>query len=247
MMDDTTRLKYLLFQIRNSDDPMRDHEVQCFAQHLGCSVQQINVHDLIAGPPPEIKIANTDAVLIGGSGDYSVVTGGVWLDDALQTMVQLVEQSVPTFASCWGFQALARALGGKVVNDLGRAEIGSLEIRLTDSGQLDPLFSSLGESFTAQMGHEDIVDEIPDQAVLLASTDRVRCQAFTFPGKLIYATQFHPELAMDDLITRLKTYPQYVQKISGLPFDEFVKTCRPTPQTNQLLTRFAQSLARQLA
>ena len=61
-------------------------------------------------------------MLIGGSGAYSATGEGKWLDRTLDLLRDLVEASQPTFASCWGFQAMARALGGHVVTDLQRAE-----------------------------------------------------------------------------------------------------------------------------
>ena len=76
--------------------------------------------------------------------------------------------SKPTFASCWGFQALAKALGGSVVSDITRAELGTCELQLTQAGQRDPVFRQLGASFYAQVGHHDTVDVLPADAVPLA-------------------------------------------------------------------------------
>lgn len=237
-----SQLRYLLFQIRKPDDPMRKHEVDCFAQELGCPPSNIRVHDLISGPPKQESINQASAVLIGGSGDYSVVEGGPWLNEALATFRDLFEQGKPTFASCWGFQAFARALGGVVVTDLSRAELGTLELSLTEGGLEDPLFKPLGSTFKAQLGHQDIVDRLPAGAVCLASSKKVENEAFMFPEKLIYATQFHPELSKSGLLMRLKIYPTYVERISGLSFEEFVASCSDTPETSHLLSRFAEQL-----
>ena len=35
------RLRYLLLQVRNHDDPMAGHEVECFARALGCETAHI--------------------------------------------------------------------------------------------------------------------------------------------------------------------------------------------------------------
>ena len=242
MTKSADQLKYLLLQIRKLDDPMREHEVRCFARGLGCDFQNISIHDLIGSSPSLEQYRAVDAVLIGGSGDYSVVTGGPWFDAAIESFQVLYEKKIPTFASCWGFQAFAAALGGRVVHDLNRAELGTPEIKLTQHGLVDPLFQPLGSKFRAQMGHEDIVDEIPNDAILLASTDRVTNQAFTFSDRLIYATQFHPELEAEDLILRLEAYPRYVEKISGMQFEEFKKLCQPTRQVRGVLRRFADAL-----
>ncbi len=235
-------LTYLLLQVRKKDDPMRDHEVECFAQALRCPIGNIATHDLISSHPAQTQIDRVDAVLIGGSGDFSVARGGPWLPQAMRTFQDLHNISKPTFASCWGFQAFARALGGEVITDIGRAELGTLEMNLTAAGLQDPLFSPLGNTFFGQLGHEDIVLRLPPGAVLLASSKKVENQAFTFAGKPIYCTQFHPEMAAADLIQRLRAYPQYLEKITGWTIDEFRKHCHETPDTVLLLSRFSDSL-----
>ncbi len=234
------KLRYLLLQSRNRDDPMCAQEVGCFAWALRCAPEQIRVFDLIGGSPARLPLNAADVVLLGGSGDYSVAKGGPWLEGALEAMRTLHALDKPTFASCWGFQAMARALGGEVVTDLARAELGTLALRLTPEGRQDPVFAPLGTRFRAQMGHQDIVVRLPPDAVRLASTDRVENQAFRFAGKPIYCTQFHPELDLTGLLERLRAYPQYVRKIAGVPYDAFVRTCAETPETNTLLARFVR-------
>ncbi|MEE2719131.1 MAG: type 1 glutamine amidotransferase, partial [Planctomycetota bacterium] len=119
----TSTVQYLLMQVRNPGDPMAAHEVRAFAQHLGCNETQIRTWDLLRGAPGTDTLDECDIVLIGGSGDYSVVEGGAWLDPALDAMRLLHELDKPTFASCWGCQAMARAMGGTVVTDPQRAEV----------------------------------------------------------------------------------------------------------------------------
>lgn len=189
--------------------------------------------------PPSIPfLKRHDMVLIGGSGDYSVAEGGPWLEPALDVMRELADFSIPTFASCWGFQAIAKAYGGDVVTDLSRAELGTLMVRLTDEGKRDPLFGELPTEFPAPLGHQDIVDSLPENAILLASTDRVAHQAFRLKGKPIYGTQFHPELRLNALLERVTAYPEYVEKIRGLSIDEFSKLCVETYEVQSLLRRF---------
>ena len=235
-------LNYLLLQMRNPDDPMRQHEVQCFARFLRSSPEQIRVVDLLRQPPTLSQLDEADIVLLGGSGDYSVAEGGPWLESALASMRELHATSKPTFASCWGFQAMAKAMGGEVVKDMSRAEVGTYKVHLSPAGQDDPVFGPLGTPFDAQIGHEDIVDRLPDDAVLLASTERVTNQAFRFEGRPIYCTQFHPELDRELLHDRLRTYPAYVESIAGVPLAEFLQTTRESYETQELLTRFVDEL-----
>ena len=145
---------------------MAANEAFAFRRALGLQPDQLEVFDLLAGAPALSLLRSADAVLIGGSGDHSVVRGGPWLAGALGAMERLYEHSVPTFASCWGFQGLAKALGGRVVTDHARAEVGVLPLDLTEAGERDPVFGPIGSGFPVVIGHEDIVDELPEGAVV---------------------------------------------------------------------------------
>ena len=101
-----------------------------------------------------------------------------------------------------------------MVTDHARAEVGVVPLELTDAGRRDPVFSPLGSPFPAVFGHEDIVDDLPPDAVSLASSATIENEALMFPGKPIYATQFHPELDRDDLIQRIAVYSHYL-KLTG--------------------------------
>ena len=82
-------------------------------------------------------------LLLGGSGHYSAAGEGEWLERALDLMREIHRLAKPTFASCWGFQAMARAMGGRCVHDLPNAEVGTIEVELTAAGREDPLFGNL--------------------------------------------------------------------------------------------------------
>ncbi|NNM26643.1 MAG: type 1 glutamine amidotransferase [Phycisphaerales bacterium] len=237
-----SRLRYLLLQVRDPDDPIREHEIECFARAFEVPVDRISIFDLLSGAPTARRLAAADVVLLGGSGDYCVSDGGPWLEPALDTMRELHRRRQPTFASCWGCQAMALALGGAVVRDMARAELGTLEVQVTDAGRADPVFGPLAPSFPAQAGHQDIIDALPPDATLLASTTRVPNQAFRFDDRPIYCTQFHPELSLEDLLVRLRTYPEYVERIAGMPFDEFAASCRESAQTTAVLQRFVRGV-----
>ncbi len=240
-------IEFLLLQVRNADDPMLLQEVGCFARALAVDPAQIKVHDLLSGAPTDDQLHEVDFVLLGGSGDYSVAEGGPWLEPALVAMRHLVEIAKPTFASCWGFQAMAKALGGQVITDTDRAELGSIEVFLTDAGQQDPLFGPLGKRFLAPMGHQDCVVRLPAAAHLLASSAKVQNQAFRVGDKPIYCTQFHPELNRIELCQRVDAYPQYVQSISGLPLEQFKQGCVETTETSKLLRRFVEQVLQGVA
>jgi GMP synthase (glutamine-hydrolysing) len=217
---------------------MRAQEVRCFARMLDCEISAIEVFDLLSAAPSIDKLQRADLILLGGSGHYSAAAEGLWLDRALDCMREVHRIAKPTFASCWGFQAMSRAMGGHCIRDLPNAEIGTIELSLTEAGRQDPLFGGLPQNFDAQAGHEDHVVHLPEDAVLLASSERVSEQAFRFKNRPIYCTQFHPELDRAAMLERVIAYPEYVARIARVPFDDFVSSVRDTPEANLLLRRF---------
>ena len=221
---------------------MATQEVLCFARSLPCTSSNIEVFDLLSGAPSTLALKRTDVVLIGGSGEHSVVRGGPWLSRALDTMTELYAKSRPTFASCWGFQAMAQALGGTVVTDRDRAEVGTAWVELTHDGEADPVFGPLGKRFRVPIGHEDVVTKIPKSARLLASSDLVENQAFVFLDKPIYATQFHPELNRADLVARLTKYTEYLPLTGHKSIKEFEDNTPETPESESILPRFLKEV-----
>lgn len=220
---------------------MREHEHQCFADQLRIAQSTINTWNLLQGPPPIDRVQDAAAVLVGGSGDYSVVHGGPWLPAALDAMRRLVDEGVPTFASCWGFQAMSLALGGRVDHLPTRGHVGTCMLNATSAGQRDALFGKLGKTFAAQLGHEDVVTDAPDGATVLATSAYGDIQAWRIGGLNIWGTQFHPELRMEDLALRLRTYPKYITDMLGMTWDDFAQShLQPSPRTDALLNAFAQ-------
>lgn len=234
------RIRFLLLQVRNPDDPMRLHEVQAFARALRIVPEQIAVFDLLSDSAVDASLRDADMFLLGGSGKYSAAGQGEWLDRALDVLRRVHETRKPTFASCWGFQAMARAMGGRVINDRSWAEVGTHSLTLTDAGRDDPVFGPLGDSFLAQMGHEDHVVELPTNTTLLASSKRAVHQAYRFDDRPIYCTQFHPELTGDDLQLRVQAYPEYIEEIAKVSYEEFVASIKETPGSEALLRRFVE-------
>ncbi|MEX1026570.1 MAG: hypothetical protein WD049_00985, partial [Candidatus Paceibacterota bacterium] len=78
-------------------------------------------------------------------------------------------------------------------------------------------------------------------AILLASSKTVENQAFRFANKLIYCTQFHPELDRTAFLERVEAYPSYVELIAGVSLEDFSRIrCQDTPVAGSLLRRFLE-------
>jgi GMP synthase (glutamine-hydrolysing) len=139
---------------------------------------------------------------------------------------------------------MAAAMGGRVVQDRSRAEVGTHEVFLAPAARGDPVFGSLPPSFAAQMGHEDLVEELPPRTTLLASSDVVVNQAYRFEDAPVYCTQFHPELDSAGLLARLSAYPRYASEVAGMPFQAIVDRIENAPAANRLVRLFVRNFVR---
>lgn len=185
---------------------MAAHERQCFAEAARLPLDHVGMHFMQDGRPSRGVLTGCDGVFFGGSGAYSVLDDHPWIHDMLSGLLEAVELGVPAYASCFGFQGLAVAMGGEVVHDLDRKEMGGTVLRLTEDGATDGLFSALPANFYGQQGHEDHVVAVPRGVTLLARGQGVEAQAFKVDGVPFWASQFHPELRKRHTIERFEHY-----------------------------------------
>lgn len=241
-------MRILLFQIRDPDDKMLKHEYECFVDKLrpleGSIDLELSSYNVIAEPNGYDKIwKDYDLVLIGGSGDYGCVgNSDAWFLRFCGVLQEIVDNERPLFASCFGHQALAVALGGEVITDKARAELGTLEVTLSEAGQMDPLLSTLGDTFLAQFGHNDQVSRLPEGAVNLAFTERCNVQAYTLKDKMVYACQFHPELSYLENRQRAERYFRVYDPELANP-ETLATLFRPSERSSDLLPRFVKMVS----
>ena len=109
---------------------------------------------------------------------------------AIRTAV--VDRKLPYMGVCLGHQLLGAALGGRV-GKAPQAEVGILEVELTEAGRQDPLFDGIAGRFKALQWHGAEVAEAPTGAVILAQSPLCRVQAMRI-GRHAYGMQYHTEL-----------------------------------------------------
>ncbi|TVQ91383.1 MAG: type 1 glutamine amidotransferase [Deltaproteobacteria bacterium] len=229
------RLRALLVSLRDPDDPMAAHEHTCFLEHSGLERDQLDMHPMIRGRPDPGRY---DVIFFGGSGAYSVLDDTWWIRETIDVMVEVVDRKIPTYASCFGFQGLALALGGRVEQDASRAEMGSHHLHRSQAAADDPLFSILPERFWAQQGHKDHVMGLPEGVTLLAHGDGTHHQAFKVNRAPFWASQFHPELTVKTTVARFVHYAEhYLSPEEREPTLRLLKSGRDSPEVGQLLRR----------
>lgn len=247
----STTLDILLLQARTPDDPILEHEYECFLERAGRPPEAFRALNMVTESFGPELLKEFDVVTVGGAGDYSLVEGEAdWFEDLFATMRSVVDRGMPMFASCFGLQAMIQALDGRLVRDPEASEVGTFEMRLTDEGRRDPFFGDLPEAFDAQLGHKDSVVELPDSCVRLAESERCPVQAVRIEGQPIYATQFHPELTARDNIER---YARYIESYKGIDesYEEAMERAealhRESPEAAGLLERFLDATERRHA
>ncbi len=229
----------LLLQVRERVD-VEQQEWACFVEQCGVAEEQLDTINLVREPSPDMKrIADAQAVLIGGAGVYSATKDYPFTNALTEIIQQRDTDATPLFGACYGHQFIARVLGGRVETDVSRAEVGTHEVTLSDSGTSDPLLAGLPTQFPANMGHNDHVTRLPDSAIELAHSPRSRNQILRIADKPIYGVQFHSELTHERLIERLVIY----QELYMPEDDEFARISQnptPTPDAVSILRRFIE-------
>lgn len=126
-----------------------------------------------------------------------------------ELLAEAVDEGVPVLGICFGAQLLARALGGEVYA-ADSPEIGWCEIVPTGAAADDPVLGHAEGRTGVYQFHLDTFS-LPDGAVLLASSDRFRNQAFRVGSA--WGLQFHPEVDIPTFEEWLGNHPGYVEKL----------------------------------
>lgn len=236
-------LQIRLIQVRDEPD-MLAQEQAVFLERCCLNSEQLHCTNAAQEPLHLSILDDVDAVMIGGSGAYSVTKRYTWTDDLTALVQASYNNDLPLFGSCWGHQFIAFALGGTVIHDPSRAEMGCGDVSLTDIGRTDPLFADFPATFKANMGHQDRVSVLPPNALELATNDVAPNQAFRIVGKPIYGTQFHSELDAQAERERLFAYRDHYRDV--LDADAFQRTLDSLAETTEvdgLLYAFLQKFA----
>ena len=159
-----------------------------YAQLIARRVREANIYSEVVPhsmPVAEILAKKPKALILSG-GPSSVYEPG-----APRLNQELLEAGVPVLGLCYGFQAIAQALGGKV------APTGTREYGATVLTELEPdsiLLKGQNLNQNVWMSHGDAVHEAPAGFAVTAVSPGSPVAAFENQEKKIYGVQWHPEV-----------------------------------------------------
>ena len=158
-----------------------------YAQLIARRVREARVYSEIVPhtmPVSELLAKNPAAIVLSGG------PASVYSDGAPAVERELFLSGVPVLGICYGFQAMAHALGGTVARTETR-EYGSTAVEITSGGAL---LEGTPAAQTVWMSHGDAVTAAPEGFEVLASSAGAPVAAFEDTARRLYGVQWHPEV-----------------------------------------------------
>ena len=149
-------------------------------QHVFCRI--VPPRDLT--PATLIKLRPKAVILSGGPN--SVYQKGAPLPPA-----EIFQFGIPTLGICYGMQAMAHQLGGKVGRAKSR-EYGRAPVKVVKA---EGLFKDVRRESVSWMSHGDSVVKLPAGFEVVAETENTGSAAIANAKQKLYGLQFHPEVA----------------------------------------------------
>ena len=157
-----------------------------YSQLIARRVRELNVYsELISADIHREHLARLNPkgfILSGGP-------SSVYDENAPLVPDFILDSGLPILGICYGMQAIAHQMGGKVA-PAAKREYGRATAYVVESGS--PLFAGLPSSLEVWMSHGDQVVEPPPGFTVLARTDNSKAAALG-KGNII-GLQFHPEV-----------------------------------------------------
>ena len=158
-----------------------------YAQLIARRVREAKVYSEIVphtASVADILARGPKAVILSG-GPSSVYEPGAPRLDA-----DLLAHDLPVFGICYGFMAMAQALGGTVART-GQREYGRTPVSVLDGGRL---LRGLPATITSWMSHGDEVTAAPKGFQVTARSPRATVAAFEDAERRLAGVQWHPEV-----------------------------------------------------
>ncbi len=155
------------------------------------------------------------------SGGPASVTG----PDSPRAPPHFFEAGVPVLAICYGQQAMALQLGGRVASSDSR-EFGRAFIEVTGESMLFDGLWKPGERHQVWMSHGDRVEELPEGFAVVARSEGAPFAIATDEKRRFFSLMFHPEVVHTPDGGRLLA--NFVRHVCGLAGDWTMAEYRAT-------------------
>ena len=213
MPTDTDHAPFLLLSIR-AEDEAADDEYLAMMRFAGLDTSGLHRIRLTHRSLGLVDLDDWSGIILGG-GPYNVsdaadsksATQQRVESELLPLLSRIVDRDFPFLGCCYGVGTLGSVIGAAVDRTYSEP-VGAVTITLTPAGRDDPLFADLPDVFDAYGGHKEAASSLPAHVVSLASSASCPVQGFRV-GNNVYATQFHPELDVDGICTRIDVYKNY--------------------------------------
>lgn len=204
-------MKPFLLLATRADDRAADEEYAAFLRFARLTEAELLRVRLERDTLGEVELDRYSGIIVGGSPFTTSAPqqdkgpAQLRVEQELAGLLdQVVARDFPFLGACYGVGTLG--VHQAAVVDATYAEpVGAVTVELTGAGRADPLTSVLPDAFDAFVGHKEAVTALPPHAALLATSPRCPVQAFRV-GTRVYATQFHPELDLPGIFTRVDIY-----------------------------------------
>ncbi len=157
-----------------------------YAQLIARRVREARVYSEViphTASIEEIAARRPSALVLSGGPASVYAEGAPQLDPAVFGL------GVPIFGICYGFQAMAQALGGTVART-GTSEYGRTEMKVLGG----ELHSGLPSVQPVWMSHGDAVTAAPNGFDVVASSAGAAVAGFENRERLLAGVQYHPEV-----------------------------------------------------
>ena len=156
----------------------------------------VDVVRAYAEPIPALSsldISYSGLLVMGGAMDADSDRENPWLEVTRERIANAAEAGIPTLGICLGHQLAAMALGGTVERSPFGLAVGVRQVTWEPEVLFDPLMRLLAGDDRAMHWHQDVVGEVPEGTVKLASSIDGQLQAARF-APTVWGVQFHPEV-----------------------------------------------------
>ncbi len=136
--------------------------------------------------------------------------------DAPLPPLSIYDAGVPILGICYGEQAMAHQLGGKVESEHNR-EFGRAYVEVVRQAALFEGVWNPGERHQVWMSHGDRVTKLPDGFEIVGKSDGAPFAMIADEKRKFYAIQFHPEVVHTP--DGAKLLSNFVHKVAGLKGD----------------------------